>query len=91
MVVALLGWSFGDSIKGVDDVLEKNRTVGFEKTTNVLRQSIDGLIYYQLVRVAPPGGGETRKKKKRREQGRESPQVCLAYSDTVCVCPHPHC
>jgi hypothetical protein len=91
MIVALFGRSFRDGIERIDDVLEENPAVGFKKAAKVLRQSVDGLVYDQLVGIAAPRGGETGRKKKRREQGRESRQVCLACSDTVCVCPHRHC
>ncbi len=66
MIVALLGGSFCDGIEWIDDVLEKNRPVGFEETTNVLRQSIDGLVDDQLVRVASPSRGLLREKHKSR-------------------------
>ena len=55
MVVALFGWSFCDGVQRIADVQEKNRAVRFEESSNVLRQSVDGLVYDQLVRIAAPG------------------------------------
>jgi hypothetical protein len=62
-------------------MLEKDPAIGFKETTNVLRQSVDGLVDNQLVSVAPPSRGALRDKHRNSRKHEQKACPNLRFSE----------